>query len=209
LRGAWMATSIAESFRDEGKHVLLLMDSLTRVAQAQREIGLAIGEPPTTRGYPPSVFALLPQLVERAGNGTPKQGSITAIYTVLTEGDDPHDPIADTARGILDGHFVLSRDIAESGVYPALDIEASISRVATSITPPEQQNLTRRFRGLISSYQRNRDLIAIGAYQRGSDPRTDEALLLWPRIEAFLRQDFNEGSDYAASRNALAGLFVS
>lgn len=209
LRGAWMATAIAESFRDEGKHVLLLMDSLTRVAQAQREIGLAIGEPPTTRGYPPSVFALLPQIVERAGNGTAKQGSITAIYTVLTEGDDPNDPIADTARGILDGHFVLSRAIAEAGIYPAIDIEASISRVASAITPPEQQNLARRFRGLVSSYQRNRDLIAIGAYQRGSDPRTDEALALWPRVESFLRQDFNEGADYAASRNALAGLFVS
>lgn len=209
LRGAWLATSIAEAFRDEGKHVLLLMDSLTRVAQAQREIGLAIGEPPTTRGYPPSVFALLPQIVERAGNGAANQGSITAIYTVLTEGDDPNDPIADTARGILDGHIVLSRQIAESGIYPALDIEGSISRVAHSITPPEQQNLARRFRGLISAYQRNRDLIAIGAYQRGSDMRTDEALTLWPRIEAFLRQDVHEGADYAASRNALAGLFVS
>jgi flagellum-specific ATP synthase len=209
LRGAWLATMIAESFRDEGKHVLLLMDSLTRVAQAQREIGLAIGEPPTTRGYPPSVFALLPQLVERAGNGTAKQGSITAFYTVLTEGDDPNDPIADTARGTLDGHIVLSRAIAESGTYPAIDIEASISRVAHTITPPEQQHLARRFRGLISAYQRNRDLIAIGAYQRGSDMRTDEALTLWPRIEAFLRQDVHEGADYGASRSALAGLFAS
>ncbi|MDB5969842.1 MAG: FliI/YscN family ATPase [Hydrocarboniphaga sp.] len=209
LRGAWLATSIAESFRDRGKNVLLLMDSLTRVAQAQREIGLAIGEPPTTRGYPPSVFALIPKMVERAGNGTGGGGSITAFYTVLTEGDDPNDPIADTARGVLDGHILLSRSIAESGVFPAIDVEASISRVMQSIVAPEHQQLARRFRALVSTYQRNRDLIAIGAYQRGADPRVDEALALWPRIEAFLRQDVNEGADTQASRKALAGIFNS
>jgi flagellum-specific ATP synthase len=207
LRGAWLATSIAESFRDRGKNVLLLMDSLTRVAQAQREIGLAIGEPPTTRGYPPSVFALIPKMVERAGNGSKGGGSITAFYTVLTEGDDPNDPIADTARGVLDGHILLSRQIAESGIFPAIDVEASISRVMQSIVAPEHQQLARRFRAAVSTYQRNRDLIAIGAYQRGSDPRVDEALALWPRIEAFLRQDVNEGSDAATSRKALAGIF--
>ncbi|WP_428309445.1 flagellar protein export ATPase FliI [Hydrocarboniphaga sp.] len=207
LRGAWLATSIAESFRDRGKNVLLLMDSLTRVAQAQREIGLAIGEPPTTRGYPPSVFALIPKMVERAGNGSKGGGSITAFYTVLTEGDDPNDPIADTARGVLDGHILLSRQIAESGIFPAIDVEASISRVMQSIVAPEHQQLARRFRAAVSTYQRNRDLIAIGAYQRGSDPRVDEALALWPRIEAFLRQDVDEGSDAATSRKALAGIF--
>lgn len=209
LRGAWLTTAIAESFRDEGRNVLLLMDSLTRVAQAQREIGLAIGEPPTTRGYPPSVFALIPRLVERAGNGMAGGGSITAFYTVLTEGDDPNDPIADTARGVLDGHILLSRRIAEAGVYPAIDVEPSVSRVAMSITTSEHQKNVRRLRGLMASYQRNRDLIAIGAYQKGSDARTDEAIALWPRIEAFLRQDVDEASDYRASVAALAGLFAS
>lgn len=209
LRGAWLATSIAESFRDRGKNVLLLMDSLTRVAQAQREIGLAIGEPPTTRGYPPSVFALIPKMVERAGNGTKGGGSITAFYTVLTEGDDPQDPIADTARGVLDGHILLSRHIAESGVFPAIDVEASISRVMQSIVSNEHQLLARRFRALVSTYQRNRDLIAIGAYQRGSDPRVDEALALWPRVEAFLRQDVAEGASADVSRRALASIFAT
>jgi flagellum-specific ATP synthase len=209
LRGAWLATSIAEGFRDQGKNVLLLMDSLTRVAQAQREIGLAIGEPPTTRGYPPSVFALIPRLVERAGNGGKGQGSITAFYTVLTEGDDPNDPIADTARGVLDGHIVLSRAIAESGIYPAIDVEASISRVVQTITPQQQQQLARRFRSLVSLYQRNRDLVTIGAYQKGNDARVDEAIALWPRIEAFLRQDVHQSADYASSINALTALFAS
>jgi flagellum-specific ATP synthase len=207
LRGAWLATAIAESFRDRGRDVLLLMDSLTRVAHAQREIGLAIGEPPATRGYPPSVFALLPQLVERAGNGAEGQGSITAFYTVLTEGDDPNDPIADTARGVLDGHIVLSRAVAEAGIYPAIDVEASISRAAHAITGAPQRQQAARFRALVAAYQRNRDLIAIGAYQRGADARTDEALALWPRLEAFLRQDVNEAADHRASVQALAALF--
>jgi flagellum-specific ATP synthase len=187
--------------------VLLLMDSLTRVAQAQREIGLAIGEPPTTRGYPPSVFALIPQLVERAGNGTRGQGSITAFYTVLTEGDDPNDPIADAARGVLDGHVLLSRAVAESGIYPAIDVEPSISRLAHAINPKPHQLLARRFRTLLGAYQRNRDLISIGAYQRGADPRVDEALALWPRVEAFLRQDVHEPCSYKDSCDQLAALF--
>jgi len=206
LRGAWLATSIAESFRDQGRQVLLLMDSLTRFAQAQREIGLAVGEPPTTRGYPPSVFAQLPRLVERAGNGEAGGGSITAFYTVLTEGDDPNDPIADTARGILDGHILLSRGIAESGIYPAIDVEASISRVARDITAPPHQQLVRRFRQLVSAYLRNRDLIAIGAYQKGSDAMVDAALLLWPRIESFLRQDFHDPASFSDSLKALETL---
>jgi flagellum-specific ATP synthase len=189
--------------------VLLLMDSLSRFAQAAREIGLAVGEPPTTRGYPPSVFARLPALVERAGNGMPGGGSITGIYTVLTEGDDPNDPIADTARGILDGHIVLSRSVADAGLYPAVDIEASVSRVASDITTPEQQAAARRFRQLYSAYRQNRDLIAIGAYQRGSDPRVDAAITAWPAMEAFLQQNANEGSGTQESRARLAALFAA
>ncbi len=204
LRAAYTATAVAEYFRDQGKQVLLLMDSLTRFAQAQREIGLAVGEPPTTRGYPPSVFARLPGLVERAGNGRPGGGSITAFYTVLTEGDDPNDPIADAARGILDGHIVLSRSIAESGLYPAVDIEASISRVMHEIVPADHLQQARQFRALFSAYQRNRDLINIGAYQKGADPRVDAAIAKWPQIEAFLRQNVDDAAAFSASRAALA-----
>jgi flagellum-specific ATP synthase len=207
VRGAWLATSIAEAFRDQGKNVLLLMDSLSRYAQALREIGLAVGEPPATRGYPPSVFAQLPKLVERAGNGLPGGGSITAFYTVLAEGDDQNDPIADAARGILDGHFVLSRAIADAGIYPAIDIEQSISRVAHEVTPVDHQKRVRAFKQMVSSYQRNRDLINIGAYKQGSDPKVDQALAMWPRLEAFLRQDVHEPSMLPASRQALNALF--
>jgi flagellum-specific ATP synthase len=196
LHGAWRATAIAEYFRDQGKNVLLIMDSLTRFAQAQREIGLAIGEAPATKGYPPSVFARLPQLVERAGNGVNGGGSITAFYTVLTEGDDQQDPIADAARAILDGHVVLSRRIAEAGHYPAIDIEASISRVMHDVVAPEQLALARRFKQALSTYQQNRDLIAIGAYHKGSDPRIDAAIALWPNMQNFLQQDLTERVDY-------------
>jgi len=203
LHGAWLATAIAEYFRDRGSNVLLIMDSLTRFAQAQREIGLAIGEAPATKGYPPSVFARLPQLVERAGNGAEGSGSITAFYTVLAEGDDQNDPIADAARAILDGHIVLSRRIAESGQYPAIDVEASVSRAMHEIASPEHIQLARRFRQALATYQHNRDLIAIGAYQRGSDPRVDAAIELWPRMQAFLQQDMHERVDFAASLTAL------
>jgi flagellum-specific ATP synthase len=206
LHGAWLATAIAEYFRDRGKSVLLLMDSLTRFAQAQREIGLAIGEAPATKGYPPSVFARLPQLVERAGNGAEKSGSITAFYTVLTEGDDPQDPIADAARAILDGHFVLSRRIAESGLYPAIDIEASISRAMHEIVAPAQMQLSRQFRQSLSTFQHNRDLIAIGAYRQGSDPRIDAAIAAWPKLQRLLQQDMNERVDLATSAAALSQL---
>jgi flagellum-specific ATP synthase len=170
MHGASMATAIAEYFRDQGQNVLLIMDSLTRYAQAQREIGLAIGEAPATKGYPPSVFARLPQLVERAGNAGPNSGSITAFYTVLTEGDDQQDPIADAARAILDGHIVLSRRMAEAGQYPAIDVEASISRVMHDIVPTNQLQQARRLKQLLSTYDQHRDLIAIGAYQAGADP---------------------------------------
>ena len=209
LRGARLATTIAEHFRDKGKHVLLLMDSLTRYAQAQREIALAIGEPPATRGYPPSVFAMLPALVERAGNGLEGQGSITAFYTVLTEGDDYRgDPVADAARAILDGHIVLSRDLAEAGHYPAIDIEASISRVMPQIVDAGQMALARRFRQLYASYQQQRDLIAVGAYQKGSDPRTDEAIAMWPRLVGFLQQDTEQPVHLDEARNTLQTLLA-
>jgi flagellum-specific ATP synthase len=204
LHGAWRATAIAEYFREQGKNVLLIMDSLTRFAQAQREIGLAIGEAPATKGYPPSVFARLPQLVERAGNGASGSGSITAFYTVLTEGDDQQDPIADSARAILDGHFVLSRRIAEAGHYPAIDIEASISRVMHEIVPHEHTALARRFKQTLSLYQQNRDLIAIGAYQKGSDPRIDAAMAMWPNMQKFLQQGIKEKVAYKDSVAALA-----
>lgn len=199
LHGAAYATAIAEYFRDQGKHVLLIMDSLTRFAMAQREIALAIGEPPATKGYPPSVFAKLPQLVERAGNGREGGGSITAFYTVLTEGDDQQDPIADAARAILDGHVVLSRSLADQGHYPAIDIEASVSRAITEIVSPQQLELVRRFKNLYSRYQRSRDLISVGAYVRGADPLLDEAIAMYPKLEQFLVQDMRERASYGDS----------
>jgi flagellum-specific ATP synthase len=199
LHGAWLATAIAEYFRDRGMKVLLLLDSLTRFAQAQREIALAIGEPPATKGYPPSVFARLPQLVERAGNSDRGVGSITAFYTVLVEGDDQNDPIADAARAILDGHIVLSRRLAESGLYPAIDVEASISRAMHQIAPRDQLDLATRFRQVYSTYQQNRDLITVGAYRRGSDPRVDTAVEQWPKMQEFLRQDMYEPVPIAKS----------
>ncbi len=206
LHGALRATAIAEWFRDQGLHVLLLMDSLTRFAHAQREIGLSVGEPPTTRGYPPSVFARLPALVERAGNGADGRGSITAFYTVLTEGDDQQEPIADAARAILDGHIVLTRRIADAGLYPAIDVEVSVSRVMQDITDPAWRGRIRRLKQLMAAYNAQRDLIAIGAYQRGNDPLVDDALALWPQILQFLGQDVAESADVEASRNALARL---
>ncbi len=203
LHGAQVATSIAEDFRDQGKHVLLLMDSLTRFAQAQREIALAIGEPPATKGYPPSVFARLPALVERAGNGEQGGGSITAFYTVLTEGDDQQDPIADAARAILDGHIVLSRDLAEMGHYPAIDIEASISRVMSEIADEEHLEYARRFKQIFSTYQQNRDLINVGAYTYGTDRNIDEAIELQPSLMDFLQQGMNTAVDLQASLHDL------
>ncbi|MEO7402908.1 MAG: flagellar protein export ATPase FliI [Burkholderiales bacterium] len=209
MQGAAYATSIAEHFRDQGKHVLLIMDSLTRYAMAQREIALAIGEPPATKGYPPSVFAKLPALVERAGNGRAGCGSITAFYTVLTEGDDQQDPIADATRAILDGHIVLSRELAEQGHYPAIDIEASISRVMNAIADPVDMIRARRFKQLYSRYQRSRDLINVGAYVAGSDPLLDEAIKMRPQIERFLQQDLHERASYAESIGALRMLLPS
>ncbi len=207
MQGAAYATRIAEDFRDRGKDVLLIMDSLTRYAMAQREIALAIGEPPATKGYPPSVFAKLPALVERAGNGTKDGGSITAFYTVLTEGDDQQDPIADSARAILDGHVVLSRRLAEAGHYPAIDIEASISRAMTELITPDHYKKVKNFKQLLSSYQRNRDLISVGAYAAGTDPQLDQAIRLYPKMESWLQQDIYERSEYQESCEGLFALF--
>ena len=207
MHGAMLATAIAEYFRDQGKNVLLLMDSLTRFAQAQREIGLAINEPPATKGYPPSVFAKLPQLVERAGNGDRGGGSITAFYTVLAEGDDHNDPIADAARAILDGHIVLSRRLAESGQYPAIDIEASVSRAMNEITDKAQQSAARDFKQLYSVYQQNRDLISVGAYELGSNDQIDLAIGAMPSLREFLHQDMHTRFDLQDSLRDLLTLF--
>jgi flagellum-specific ATP synthase len=190
VAGCWRATAIAEYFRDQGKNVLLLMDSLTRFAQAQREIGLAAGEPPVSRGYTPSVFSMLPNLIERAGNVG--SGSITAVYTVLVEGDDLQDPIADAARAILDGHIVLSRSMAEAGTYPAIDIEASISRSMLLITDPEQQENARLLKESFATYRANQDLISVGAYRSGADPKIDRAISSQDAIREFIRQPLDE-----------------
>jgi len=206
LKGCETAVTIAEYFRDKGLNVLLLIDSLTRYAMAQREIALAVGEPPATKGYPPSVFARLPALVERAGNGNENQGSITAFYTVLTEGDDLQDPIADAARAILDGHIVLSRNLADSGHYPAIDIEASISRVMPMVVSEEHIQGARRIRQVYSNYQRNRDLISIGAYSKGTDPRIDLAINAEPAINAFLQQGMQQVIDFDHSTADMATL---
>jgi flagellum-specific ATP synthase len=207
LNGAAYAMSIAEYFRDQGKHVLLIMDSLTRYAMAQREVALAIGEPPATKGYPPSVFAKLPQLAERAGNGRSGSGSITAFFTVLMEGDDQQDPIADAARAILDGHIVLSRDLADAGHYPAIDIEASISRVQPDLLTEDELDRTRRFKYLYSRYMRSRDLLAVGAYVPGADMVLDEGVRLYPRMQGYLMQGMRERAPLAAARSGLDEVF--
>lgn len=207
LRAAMLTTRIAEYFRDQGKSVLLLMDSLTRFAQAQREIALAVGEPPATKGYPPSVFARIPQLVERAGNGIEGGGSITAFYTVLTEGDDQQDPIADAARAILDGHVVLSRRLAEEGHYPAIDVEASVSRVMPHVSAADHFRRAQRFKQLYARYQQSRDLISVGAYQKGADPETDQAIERMPHLRNFLRQELDERAPFTDSINRLHSLF--
>jgi flagellum-specific ATP synthase len=209
MQGANYATTIAEYFRNQGKNVLLIMDSLTRYAMAQREIALAIGEPPATKGYPPSVFAKLPALVERTGNGKRGEGSITAFYTVLTEGDDQQDPIADAARAILDGHIVLSRELAESGHYPAVDIEQSISRAMQNITSPDHQKLARKMKQLNARYSRSADLINVGAYEAGSDAVLDEAITKHAQIAGFLQQDINERADVTESLNALVNVLMN
>lgn len=204
VHGALRATAIAEHFRDSGCDVLLLFDSLTRFAQAHREIALSIGEFPVSRGYPPSVFASLPQLVERVGNT--ETGSITAVYTVLVEGDDMNEPISDATRAILDGHIVLSRGIAESGIYPSIDIEASVSRSMNHLTTPVHQKQAQMFRKYYSIYQKNRDLLAMGAYREGADTQLDTAIRVYPALERYLQQEISEGVGLEPSIADLAGL---
>jgi len=208
IHGAMLATSVAEYFRDKGKKVLLLMDSLSRFAQAQREIGLSISEPPATRGYPPSVFAKIPQLVERAGNGTVGQGSITAFYTVLAEGDDQNDPIADAARGILDGHIVLSRQLADMGHYPAIDLESSVSRVMPMVISPEQLQASLQIKKLYSVYEQNKDLINVGAYQQGSNESIDQSIAMQLDIQKFMAQGMNEAVPLSESQRELDQLLA-
>lgn len=208
MRSAELAHRLAAWFRDQGLHVLLLVDSLTRYAQAQREIALSVGEPPATRGYPPSVFSKLTQLVERAGNSSASSGSMTAIYTVLAEGDDQQDPIADAARAILDGHVVLSRELAERGHYPAIDIGASISRVMPNIVSPAQLKSCYGLKRLYSRYQQIQELIPLGAYQPGKDAELDKAVALYPKIEHFLCQGLDEQVNFADTEQQLSQLAV-
>lgn len=207
LRAAFVATRIAESFRDAGKHVVLMMDSLTRVAMAQREIGLSAGEPPATRGYPPSVFALMPRLLERAG--TSPTGSITGLYTVLVEGDDMQDPIGDTARSILDGHVVLSRRLATSGHFPSIDVLESISRVTSAVTTQEQRADATLLRRMMAAHRNVRELVEIGAYVAGSDPDADAAIARRVEIDDFLRQDMEDVTPTSETWSRLAGLVAS
>jgi len=208
LKATHLTHVVAEYFRDQGKDVLMLVDSLTRVAHAQREVGLAIGEPPTSKGYPPSVFALLPNLIERAGVGRHGHGSITAIYTVLAEGDDGNDPIVDIARASLDGQVMLSRKLADAAHYPAIDLNGSISRVMQNLLAPADLKMANRFRRLWSLYQQNVDLIQVGAYQAGSNPEIDQAILLREAMDNFLRQDMHIGMDEEATRVAVRGLMA-
>jgi FliI/YscN family ATPase len=202
LKGAFIAMAIAEHFRNAGQNVLLMMDSVTRFAMAQREIGLAVGEPPATRGYTPSVFSLLPQLLERAGTG--ERGSMTGLFTVLVEQDDMNDPIADAVRSILDGHVVLSRELATQNHYPAIDVLESVSRLVRDLTTSEQQQLAGRARESMAIYRRNQDLINIGAYPLGSNPAIDQAIQLHETLKSFLRQPVDQGFTTSESWGLLA-----
>ena len=206
-QAAFVATTVAEHFRDQGRAVLLMMDSVTRFAMAQREIGLAVGEPPATRGYPPSVFALFPRLLERAGT-TAHGGSITGLYTVLVEGDDLNDPVADTARAILDGHIVLTRELASAGHFPAIDVLGSVSRLAGDLFTPQEAGAATALRGHLATHRDVRDLVAIGAYARGSDRGIDRTLDLLPSITAFLRQDRDDRTSRQEAGTRLAALLA-
>lgn len=203
LRAAQRATATAEYFRAQGKQVLLILDSLTRVAHAKRELGLALGEKPTAKGYTPSVISMIPNLIERAGPGLKGEGAITAFYTVLADGDDTNDPVVDTARAILDGHIVLSRAQAQQGIYPAIDIPQSVSRVMNDIVEPDHKRAAMKFRKLVSLYQENRELMLMGGYTEGQDAALDEAIRKWPDIVKLVSQDPHEKSNFAQSKSML------
>jgi flagellum-specific ATP synthase len=205
-QAAYLTLTLSEYFRDLGLNVLCMMDNLTRFAMAQREIGLAAGEPPTTKGYPPSVFSLLPKLLERAGPGAKGQGSITGLFSVLVENDDTNEPIADTVRGILDGHIVLDRKIARQGIYPAIDVLSSVSRTMPRCNNDYENNLVNRARGLLSTYDEMSDMIKLGAYKKGTDPEIDEAIDYHPAINAFISQNFNDSETLESSYKKLATL---
>jgi flagellum-specific ATP synthase len=207
LRAAFVATRIAEFFRDAGRDVLLLMDSITRLATAQREIGLSAGEPPASRGYPPSVFAMMPRLLERAGGG--ERGSITGLYTVLVEGEDHNEPVADTARSILDGHIVLDRRLATAGHFPSIDVLESVSRVTGAVTDAEQRRVAREARRLLAARRDVKELVEIGAYVTGTNPDADRALQLWPALEGFLQQRMEDQSSAGAAWQSLAAIVDS
>ena len=208
MKGANRCTAIAEYFRSKGKNVLLIMDSLTRVAHAKREIGLALGEQPTSKGYPPSVISMIPSLIERTGNGIKNEGSITAFYTVLADSDDHNDPVVDSARAILDGHIILSREQSQLGIYPAIDIKNSISRIMDDIVGEEQKNLAKHFKKLVSVYQESRDLVLMGGYTKGQDAAIDEAHEIWPKLVDFIKQDQNYKSNYDDSIKDLKELIT-
>jgi FliI/YscN family ATPase len=207
IKAAWVATAIAEYFREEGLDVTLMMDSVTRWAMAQREIGLTVGEPPVVKGYPPSVFALMPKLLEKAG--TSHRGTVTGFYTVLVDGDDVNEPIADAARGILDGHIWLSRKLANKNHYPAIDVLGSISRLMSSLAPPEHLRAAGALRDALATYQASEDLISIGAYQPGANPALDQAVSLMPQIDAFLCQSAQEATTLDEAMHALVGMFAT
>ena len=208
MKGANRCTAIAEYFRSKGKNVLLIMDSLTRVAHAKREIGLALGEQPTSKGYPPSVISMIPSLIERTGNGIKNEGSITAFYTVLADSDDHNDPVVDSARAILDGHIILSREQSQLGIYPAIDIKNSISRIMDDIVSEEQKKLAKHFKKLVSVYQESRDLVLMGGYTKGQDAAIDEAHEIWPKLVDFIKQDQNYKSNYDDSIKDLKSLIT-
>lgn len=207
LKAAYVGTAIAEYFRDQGRKVMLMMDSVTRFARAQREVGLACGEPPARAGYTPSVFSQLPKLLERAGNSD--KGSITAFYTVLVAGDDMNEPVADEVRSILDGHIILSRELAAQGHYPAIDVLQSVSRVMSAVTEPDHRRAAARLREMLATYEKQKDLILIGAYQKGSDARVDEALFMIDKVNAFLRQETHSAAPFTKTIASLKQMFVA
>ena len=209
IRAANRATAIAEYFRDKGKDVLLIMDSLTRVAHARREIGLALGEQPTSKGYPPSVISLIPSLIERTGSGATGKGTITAFYTILADGDDQNDPVVDTSRAILDGHIMLSRDQAQLGIYPAVDVPSSVSRVMNEIIGNEHLKASMKFRELVTTYNENRDLLMMGGYTQGQDQTLDQAITLWPKITEFIKQEETKKETFSSSSTQLMQVFGS